>query len=92
MNIVVDATYLISGIYINFCRLLWKKVWRMILRHLPWCSQIDDYRLVFIVSISLLRNILNARQSSIYEIVAYDFLDVNEKIHQFVLSVENRCT
>ena len=25
MNIVVDGTYLISGIYTNFRRLLWKK-------------------------------------------------------------------
>ena len=29
---------------------------------LPWCNVIDDYRLVFIVSLSLFRKILNARQ------------------------------
>jgi len=39
-------------------------------------SETDDYRLVFIVSVSLLRKILNARQNYILEIVAYTFLDV----------------
>jgi len=39
-------------------------------------SGTDDYRLEFIVSVSLLRKILNARQNYILEIVAYTFLDV----------------
>jgi len=61
-NIIIDVTQLISGIYTNFHGLLCK-VWRKILRHSPWCNEIDDYRLVFIVSGSLLHKILNACQN-----------------------------
>jgi len=45
---------------------------------------IDDYRLVFIVSILLLLKILNACQNQIHEIVVYTFLNVTEKNHQFL--------
>jgi len=47
----------------------------------------DDYRLVFIVSISLLHTILNARQNKIHRIVAYAFRNVCEKNHQFLSSI-----
>jgi len=57
MNIIIDFSYLISGIYTNF---RWLMCARKILRHYPWCDEVDDYRLVFIVSILLLRKILNA--------------------------------
>ena len=47
---------------------------------------IDDYRLVFIVSIiSLLYKIINACQNKIHRTVAYTFLNVCEKIHQLAL-------
>ena len=49
---------------------------------------IDDYRLVFMVSISLLRKIVNACQNEIRGIVAYSFLDVRKKIHQFLSSIK----
>ena len=54
---IIDVTYLSGGIYTNFCRLLCKKcdVVHYVINH-----EIDDYRLVFIVSISLLHKILNA--------------------------------
>jgi len=51
-------------------------------------NEIDDYRLVFTVSISLLCNILNACQNKIHEIVAYIFPNVREKIHQFLSSIK----
>jgi len=43
---------------------------------------------VFIVSISLLRKILNACQIEIHGIVAYTFLNVYEKIRQFLSSIK----
>jgi len=48
---VIDVTYLLSGIYTNFRRLLCKKcdVGYYVINH-----EIDDYWLVFIVSVSLL--------------------------------------
>jgi len=46
-------------------------------------NETDDYRPVFIVSISLLRKILNACQSWIHGIVAYTFLNMYEKIYSF---------
>ena len=39
MNIIIDVTYLISGIYTNLCSLLCRKI----LRYLPRCNEIDDY-------------------------------------------------
>jgi len=51
-------------------------------------NEIDDYRLVFIVLISLLRKILNACQNEIHGIVAYTFLNVCEKIYQFLLCIK----
>jgi len=51
-------------------------------------NELDDYRLMFIVSISLLRKIFNACQNLIYGIVAYTFLNICEKIHQFPSSIE----
>ena len=48
----------------------------------------DDYRLVFIVSILLLHKILNACQNLIHGIVAYTFLNVCEKNHQFLSSIK----
>ena len=56
---IVDVTYLISKIYTNFRTLLRRTcdVGYYIINR-----EIDDYRLVFIVSISLLHKILNARQ------------------------------
>jgi len=51
-------------------------------------NELDDYWLVFIVSISLLRKIFNACQNLIYGIVAYTFLNICEKIHQFPSSIE----
>jgi len=62
MNIVVDVSYLISGIYTNFRRLLFKKCdvgYYVIF----WWKEIDDYQLVFTVSISLLYKIINACQN-----------------------------
>ena len=56
MNIIVDITYLISGIYTNFWIFLCKKC------DCQSSNETDDYLLVFIVSISLLRRILNACQ------------------------------
>ena len=60
MNIVVDVNYLISRIYTNFRTLLCKKcdVGFYAINH--GVNETDDYRLVFIVSISLLHKILNA--------------------------------
>ena len=55
---------------------------------LTMVNEIADYLLVFIVSISLLLEILNACQNKIQQIVAYTFLNVCEKIHQFLLSIE----
>ena len=56
----------------------------------------DDYRLVFIVSVSLLFNILNAGQSYIYRIVAYTFTDVCKKkshtVRYILCQVLKRCT
>jgi len=59
MNIIINTTYSFSGIYTNFRKFLCKK-----------CDigydgvkKTDDYWLVFIVSISLLHKILNARQN-----------------------------
>ena len=58
MNTIVDITYLISGIYTNFWIFLYKKC------DCQSSNETDDYyRLVFIVSISLLRSILNACQN-----------------------------
>jgi len=51
-------------------------------------NEIDDYRLVFIVSVSLLRKILNACLNWMHWIVAYTFLNVREKNHQFLSSIE----
>ena len=50
----------------------------------------DDYRLVFIVSILLLRKNLNESQKYLHGIVAYTFLDrpKDEKINQFLSSIK----
>jgi len=49
----------------------------------------DDYRLVFTVSISLLRKTFNACQNLLYRIVAYTFLNTCEKkIHQFLSNIK----
>jgi len=84
MNIVIDFTCQISGIYTNFCGLLCKKcnVGYCVINW--WYNEIDDYQLAFIVSISLLRKIPNACQHSVRGIVAYTFLNVCEKSHQFL--------
>jgi len=57
MNVFVDVIFLISGIYTNFRTFLYKK------SDYQSSNEIDDYRLVFVVSISLLRKILNACQN-----------------------------
>ena len=54
-------------------------------------NETDDYQLLFIVSVSLLCKILNACQNKIHGIVAYTFLNIHEKIHQFSSSIK-RCT
>ena len=54
-------------------------------------NETDDYQLLFIVSISLLCKILNACQNKIHGIVAYTFLNIYEKIHQFSSSIKS-CT
>ena len=54
-------------------------------------NETDDYRLVFMVSTSLLRKILNERVSKLHvlrEIVAYTFLNECEKIHRFLSSIK----
>ena len=51
---------------------------------------IDDYRLVFMVSISLLRKIVNACQNEIRGIVAYSFLDVRKKFTSFCQVLKRR--
>jgi len=63
LNIIIDDTYLISGIYTNFHRLLCEKcdVGYYVIYH--GVMIIDDYRLVFIVSISLLHKIPKACQN-----------------------------
>ena len=64
MNIIAGATYLLSSTYTNFRTFLYKK------REAGYyvyqsSNEIDDYWVVFIVSISLigLRKILNACQN-----------------------------
>jgi len=52
MNSVIDVTYLISGIFTKFRRLLCNEC------DYQLSNEINDYRLV-LVSISLLRKILN---------------------------------
>ena len=61
-NTMFDATYLLPEIYINFHTFLCKKydIGSVITDNYLWCNETDDYGLVFIVSISLLRKILNA--------------------------------
>jgi len=54
-------------------------------------NETDDYRLVFMVSTSLLRKILNERVSKLHVlrgIVAYTFLNECEKIHRFLSSIK----
>ena len=46
-------------------------------------NEIDDYRLVFIVSISLLCKILNTCQNEIHGIVTYTFLNLCEEFTSF---------
>jgi len=57
MNIIIDVTYFISGIYTNFRTFLCNRC------DYQLSNDIDDYRLVFAVSISLLRIILTACQN-----------------------------
>jgi len=61
---IIDVTDLISGIYANFCRLLCKKcdIGHYVINH-GVMKLMMMYRLVFIVSISLLHKILNACQN-----------------------------
>ena len=54
-------------------------------------NEIDDYRLVFIVSISLLCKILNTCQNEIHGIVTYTFLNLCEEFTSFC-QVLKRCT
>ena len=63
LNVIIDVTYLMSGIYTDFRRLLCKKcdVGYYVINH--GVIKIDDYRLVFIVSISFLHKILNTCQN-----------------------------
>ena len=56
MNITIESTYIFSGINTNFCRLLCKKCDIGHGRDYPWCNEIDDYRLVFLVTINQLIN------------------------------------
>ena len=88
MNIIIDLTYLISGIYTNFCRLLCKKcdVGYYVINH--GVNEIDYYRLVFIVSILLLCKILNTCQNKIHRIVACTFLNICEINCQFLSSIK----
>ena len=62
VNIIIDVTYLISGIYTDFSTFLCKNcdVGYYVYQSR---NEIGDSRLVFIVSISLLRNVLNACQN-----------------------------
>jgi len=65
MNIIINVTYLMSGICTNFCRLRCKKcdVRYYVVNHGVMTNEIDDYQLMFIVPISLLHKILNACQN-----------------------------
>ena len=64
MNIIIDVTYLISGIYTNLCTFLCKKcdIGYYVINHGVYRRR-TCYWLVFIVSISLLCKILNACQN-----------------------------
>jgi len=62
-NTIFDVTYLIPEIYINFHTFLCKKcdIGSVIIdNNYMWCNETDDYQLLFILSISLFRKILNA--------------------------------
>jgi len=93
-NIIIDVTCLISGIYANLHIFLCKKCDEgyYVINHgvYRWLC----YRLVFIVSISLLRKIPNACRNKIHGIVAYTFLNVHvrEKIHQFLSGIKKMHT
>ena len=63
MNIIMDATYLIYGICTNLCTLLCKKCDGYCVVNRGIYRIRSCYGLVFIVSISLLRKILNACQN-----------------------------
>ena len=91
MNIIVDVIYLISGLYTKLCTFQCKKcdVGYYVINHGVYRKR-SRYGLVFIVSISLLYKILNACQNQIYGIVAYTFLNVSEKNHQFLSSINKR--
>jgi len=64
VNIIIDVTYLISGIYTNLCTFLCKKcdIGYYVINHGVYRRR-TCYWLVFIVSISLLCKILNACQN-----------------------------
>jgi len=83
------VSYLISGIHTDFRTFLCKKcdVGYCAINHGVYRRR-SCYRIVFIVSISLLRKILNACQNYIHRIVAYTFLNVCEKIHQFPSNIK----
>jgi len=59
MNIIIDITYLISGIYTIFHTFRCKKcdIGYYVFQSR---NEIDDYQVVFLASILLLRKILNA--------------------------------